>query len=125
MTEQSEIDYEEAASGSVFMVQTTVPYGDPLKHMQLRMMIQATVVCTVGEMMAAIVADGVFVGDHILPDRALTTQEETVIYRREPVAIHGDKIVYLKPFLGRFTDRTSALRRGTGMTSHQVSRGLA
>ncbi len=113
----------EDAEGTVFMVQTTIPYGDPAKGMLLRLIVQATVDASVGEMALIVENERVLIGDHILVDRERSTAETSVVFRREPIAIPASKVGYIKPFTGRLGSASHGVE--SGLTAHQVKRGLA
>lgn len=106
------------ATGSVFLVQTTIPYGDPAKGQLLRLVIQATVDASCGEMAHIVETEHVLIGDHLLMDRDLSTDKEHVVFRREPIAVPASKVGYIKPFNGRVIQHLRA--PDTGMTSHHT-----
>lgn len=113
----------EEATGTLFQVQTKFPFGDPVKGMMLRMIIQSTVAdVTPGEMMRIILDEKVFVGDHVQLLKDITKYGDPVEFKREPIAIAHYDVAYLKPFYGKLRKPTPEElgARAPALTRHQA-----
>lgn len=77
------------SDGTVFIVQTDLPYGEPEKGYTLRLWVEMPGSPSVAQVMGRAVADGFIAGMHVdkRPGKA----------DREPIAINLQHIVNIKP----------------------------